>query len=327
LFRFFTLTPEDVAFVDPGRGRGPADRLGLAVALWTMSAIDLSQPFTIHLGVDEPLFARFEDDALLRGMMIFRLDLTGLPDKTALADYLAREFMYPFKTAGLDAAVSLISDLEWFGNTNGHLVIARGLANPSDVGDSFVSILPYITDRWRTQAIPFIVAIDGKDDRLRSSPQDANDRMDESARRPWALPGWLSPHPRASEPSAAVNHLVHRSEPSLDASGIPRLPNKENWAVNGPVRILLVRSRSVVSGHYLSAAANPGIGTPCYLFRPTPVRVHECYIRRSKVRVGTPAALWRDLDMNLRASARAGAGSRASWRRNDVLRRMGSMYV
>ena len=27
------MTPADVAFVDPGRGRGPADRLGLAVAL------------------------------------------------------------------------------------------------------------------------------------------------------------------------------------------------------------------------------------------------------------------------------------------------------
>ncbi|MCE7011757.1 Tn3 family transposase [Kibdelosporangium philippinense] len=36
LFRFFTLTPADVAFVDPGRGRGPADRLGLAVGLCTL---------------------------------------------------------------------------------------------------------------------------------------------------------------------------------------------------------------------------------------------------------------------------------------------------
>ena len=36
LFRFFTLTPADVVFVDPGRGRGPADRLGLAVALCTL---------------------------------------------------------------------------------------------------------------------------------------------------------------------------------------------------------------------------------------------------------------------------------------------------
>ena len=36
LFRFFTLAPADVAFVDPGRGRGPADRLGLSVALCTL---------------------------------------------------------------------------------------------------------------------------------------------------------------------------------------------------------------------------------------------------------------------------------------------------
>jgi len=36
LARFFTLTPADVAFVDPSRGRGPADRLGLAVQLCTL---------------------------------------------------------------------------------------------------------------------------------------------------------------------------------------------------------------------------------------------------------------------------------------------------
>jgi hypothetical protein len=36
LIRFFTLSPADVAFVDPGRGRGPADRLGLAVQLCTL---------------------------------------------------------------------------------------------------------------------------------------------------------------------------------------------------------------------------------------------------------------------------------------------------
>nr|WP_275106792.1 DUF4158 domain-containing protein [Nocardia brasiliensis] len=36
LFRFFTLTPADIAFLTPGRGRGPAERLGLAVALCTL---------------------------------------------------------------------------------------------------------------------------------------------------------------------------------------------------------------------------------------------------------------------------------------------------
>ena len=34
LIRFFTLT--FVAFIDPGRGRGPADRLGLAAQLCTL---------------------------------------------------------------------------------------------------------------------------------------------------------------------------------------------------------------------------------------------------------------------------------------------------
>src|SRR5207249_10457070 len=36
LIGLFTLSPADVAFVDPGRGRGPADRLGLAVQLCTL---------------------------------------------------------------------------------------------------------------------------------------------------------------------------------------------------------------------------------------------------------------------------------------------------
>lgn len=33
LFRHFTLTPADIAFLTPGRRRGPAERLGLSVAL------------------------------------------------------------------------------------------------------------------------------------------------------------------------------------------------------------------------------------------------------------------------------------------------------
>lgn len=36
LIRFFTLTPADAGFIDPGRGRSPKDRLGLAVQLCTL---------------------------------------------------------------------------------------------------------------------------------------------------------------------------------------------------------------------------------------------------------------------------------------------------
>lgn len=33
LIRYITPTPADVAFVDPGRGRGPTDRLGMMIQL------------------------------------------------------------------------------------------------------------------------------------------------------------------------------------------------------------------------------------------------------------------------------------------------------
>ncbi|MBB4893332.1 hypothetical protein FHS39_002363 [Streptomyces olivoverticillatus] len=36
LSRFFTLTPADLGFIDPGRGRSPKDRIGPAVQLCTL---------------------------------------------------------------------------------------------------------------------------------------------------------------------------------------------------------------------------------------------------------------------------------------------------
>jgi hypothetical protein len=36
LIRYFTPTAADVAFVDPGKGRGPVDRLGMPVQLCTL---------------------------------------------------------------------------------------------------------------------------------------------------------------------------------------------------------------------------------------------------------------------------------------------------
>ena len=41
LFRFFTLTPADIAFLTPGRGRGPAERLDLSVAPCTLPWLGL----------------------------------------------------------------------------------------------------------------------------------------------------------------------------------------------------------------------------------------------------------------------------------------------
>ncbi|EXU64951.1 transposase [Streptomyces sp. PRh5] len=51
LVRYFTLTSPDLAFIDPGRGRGPAERLGLSVALCTLpwlGFVPLVQPGHRH---------------------------------------------------------------------------------------------------------------------------------------------------------------------------------------------------------------------------------------------------------------------------------------
>jgi hypothetical protein len=122
-------------------------------------------------------------------MSVFELDLQGLPDRSALVDYLAKTFMFPHEIGGLDAAVDLISDLEWFGNVRGYLVVVRGVAGASAVGESFVSILPNIVDRWRSQRVPFVVAIDSQDERLQGILSAANREMERAGQLPWAQPG------------------------------------------------------------------------------------------------------------------------------------------
>jgi hypothetical protein len=132
------------------------------------------------------------------GLSVFSLDLTGLSDQSTLVDYLAEVFMFPHEAMGLDAEVDLISGLEWFGNADGYLIVVRGLADSLPVADSFVSILPSIVERWRSQAVPFVVVLDGKSERLQSAIFTANRAMGDAGRLPWAQPG-----------TGAVNVVVH----------------------------------------------------------------------------------------------------------------------
>ncbi|MEQ4207935.1 hypothetical protein [Actinopolymorpha sp. B9G3] len=165
----------------------------------------IAQPFTIHLGVNDALQARFEEQAHSRGMSLIRLDLAGLSDLASLVDYLSKAFMFPHEVAGLDAATDLISDLEWFGSASGYLVAARGLAESSVVAESFVSILPNVVDRWRSQAVPFVVTIDAKGDQLQRALLAANREMERAGRLPWAQPG-----------TGPVDVIDHTVEPGTD---------------------------------------------------------------------------------------------------------------
>ncbi|WP_022910149.1 barstar family protein [Aestuariimicrobium kwangyangense] len=154
-----------------------------------MSTADIARAFVIHLGSGAPELVRLADEACERGMRVIELDLQGLVDRSALVDYLAKAFMFPHEIVGLDAAVDLISDLEWFGNSRGYLVIARGVVGTTAVGETFVSILPNIVDRWRSQRVPFVVAIDGEDERLQSVLASANREMERAGKLACAQPG------------------------------------------------------------------------------------------------------------------------------------------
>ena len=164
-----------------------------------MSLVDMNLSFVIHVGLGERALARMERDAQSRGMSVVRLALGGILSGKSLVDYLAREFMFPREVGGLDAAVDLISDLEWFGNANGYLVVARGFTDGSEACEAFVSILPNIVDRWRSQDVAFVVAIDSVGRRSQSALDAANRHMARAGELPWAQPG-----------TGAVDVIIHR---------------------------------------------------------------------------------------------------------------------
>jgi hypothetical protein len=149
----------------------------------------MRQPYAVHVGVDDDLLAGFVADARSADVSVINLDLSGVSDRAALAAYLSEAFMFPHEARGLDAAIDLISDLEWFGSAGGYLVVVDGLDRAPNAVEPFASILPNIVDRWRSQARPFIVAIRASCDRLTSALATANRRMEEAGSLPWAQPG------------------------------------------------------------------------------------------------------------------------------------------
>lgn len=154
-----------------------------------MNQVDIENSFTIHLGLDDVQMSGLKADARSRGMNVIELDLARVSNRRELGEYLAEAFMFPHPTSGLDAAVDMISDLEWIGSESGYLIVARGAREPSTAVDSFVSILPNIVDRWRSQAVPFVVAIDGCGEQLRSALLAANREMERAGNLAWAQPG------------------------------------------------------------------------------------------------------------------------------------------
>jgi hypothetical protein len=132
---------------------------------------------------------RFEDQARLLGMSVIRLDFSEVTTRTELATHVAKAFMFPHEARGMDAALDLMSDLSWFGDRAGYLIVVQNLGQSSDVVEAFAGVLPNVVDRWRSQNQPFVVLFQGECDRLTSALAVANRKMDEAGKLPWAQPG------------------------------------------------------------------------------------------------------------------------------------------
>ena len=118
-----------------------------------------SNLFAIHVDAGPDTALKLEEDARTAGASVVRLSLAGVQDRRQLCDRLAQTFMYPHETSGLDAAIDLISDLEWLGSTRGSLLVVDADIAPSTVTTDLAGILPAIIDRCRSQTHLFVVAI------------------------------------------------------------------------------------------------------------------------------------------------------------------------
>ena len=149
-----------------------------------------SNPFAIHVGASPDTALQLEQDARTAGASVVQLSLAGVQDRRQLCDRLSQTFMYPHESSGLDAAIDLISDLEWLGSSRGYLLVVDADKAPSAVTTDLARILPAIIDRWRSQTQPFVVAITMADvSDVSRALERANAALDDAASLPWAQPG------------------------------------------------------------------------------------------------------------------------------------------
>jgi len=148
-------------------------------------------PFVVHLANGTSVARELEQQARDAGAGVFHLALGEAQDRASLGNLLARTFLFPYETTGLDAAVDLISDLEWLGNGHGYLVITDASGAPTEVVTAWSEILPAIIDRWRAQGTPFAAVLeDGVAiDVALAALSSANQRLERAGQLPWAQAG------------------------------------------------------------------------------------------------------------------------------------------
>lgn len=94
---------------------------------------------------------------------MFDVNLGTARSPDDLVAEIGREFLVPHEVRGLDALLSVLSDLDWLANEAGYLLVLNGAADlrceSEDLFRKFVRILPHLCDRWRTRSAPFQIVV------------------------------------------------------------------------------------------------------------------------------------------------------------------------
>jgi hypothetical protein len=97
------------------------------------------------------------------GQSVYVSDVSRLNDGNALVDVICADFAVPYRIVGLDALLSVLSDLDWASNPAGYLWTIKGLpsllASNEALFRAFVGLLPHLCDRWRSRSVLFRVLV------------------------------------------------------------------------------------------------------------------------------------------------------------------------
>lgn len=133
-----------------------------------------------------------ESDLFPIGAMWFRVHLGEARNVEEVARVIGEELLFPYDAANLDAALGMMSDLDWFGSEVGYILEFVGLdsllSEAPLLFTQFISMLPYLCDRWRSRRIPFYLVLQGQRatrQLLRSTIDAANAEIVEASRHPW----------------------------------------------------------------------------------------------------------------------------------------------
>lgn len=120
-------------------------------------------------------------------------DLGEVRDRGELFAVLARALAIPYPISGFDALLILLASVdEWMPCEGGYLVVVDGIDalryQAEETFTKFLSILPNVSDRWRTIGTPFSLVLSGSSPtlmRARRILDDGNDRLGRAARNEW----------------------------------------------------------------------------------------------------------------------------------------------